>query len=173
MAPIFQYTYFISVDIETDKLARSSRKMLEELLRSPLKQPYRPHITAFYYERNEDDEAVVRQALPVVEGLKAQTLFIKGVTLFPAPTKDAIVYTFQNPEWVNQLHLQLNIAHGKIKKTGIPHLTIAKGLPKLDPIVCTQLPSLFGHPTLCTSIAIVTQNVKGGLYMPVHKIILG
>lgn len=133
-----------------------------------------PHLTLFYLDREENDEAVIKQASRVFEEVEAIKLVIKGTTLFTTKNADALVYTFKNPERVSQLNTQLHIAYFKRPKSDTPHITIAKDLSKEDPDIYNQLPSLTDHLVVCTSLTILKMPLDGldNRYTKVHEITL-
>lgn len=175
MNPIFRYTFFLSLDEKTKERVHASRNKLAEILGISLaSKRYMPHLTLFYFDRDENDEAVIKQAVRVFENVKAIQLLIKGTTLFTTKTADTIVYTFKNPEIVSRLNTQLHIAYFKRPKSDIPHITIAKDLPKSDPDRYLPLPSLMDHPVECKTLTILKMPLEGssGVYTNVHAIAL-
>lgn len=175
MLPICEYSFFLSVDDKTNELMRASRNKVEEICELSFEgRPYLPHISVFSYEREENDNTIIKQALPALTDLSTITLFIKEMMPFKTGPTDTIVYIFQNPERVKQLHSQISIAYLQRPKNKTPHITVAKDLAKSNSSKYDSLPSLAGHEVKCASLSILKKlkDRPNDHYIKVHEISL-
>jgi 2'-5' RNA ligase len=176
MTPIVHYLFVLSLDEKANAEIVSNRRELSKLLGISLAgQRYVPHITLLDFNREENDDTVIKKALQGLEGISNITLEMKGIQLFSTNSKDTVVYTFKNPESVNRLHTQLSLAYLKRPNLRMmPHITIAKEIEKLNPEIVSQLPAFSKHLIKCASFSILKKEVNHpeSSYIPVYTMTL-
>lgn len=126
------YLILLRPDEGTVERIKQSRNHIEKITGSSFSEKgFVPHITLLDFERVENDRDVIAIANQVVAEQRKFHLKVQEASRFDHTISETIAAIFRDPMAVVKLHYNLSLAYDKRPKTSfVPHITIAKEIPK-------------------------------------------
>lgn len=167
------YLFLLSPGSAISEQVIQARNYIRETMEISFKRGFMPHLSVLDFEKVENDQKIIDIAHHLLDNQKRITLGVQEVSRFDHKVSETLAITFKNPIPVFDIHYQLSLANDTKPKTNfIPHITIAKQIPKTTYNLGLALSSFIKETIVeCDKLVILKKPmVKGGEKLRYDKI---